>query len=162
MAKIGVFEALDELRTVLKGINGSPNYWNNLENRVYRQLITPEDGGEEITRPYLCMPKVGDDPDYEWAERGVKVTFKQPIYGFVDEDDTAGTEAKAPERVDKLHDDVLKAILLTPTLNGKVSQIIIVPGGGAAAGVLTDDSYGELEMVAEMFLWVDSNDLGPP
>lgn len=159
MPEKGMYQAVEALRTVLKGIDGI-GYHFNLENRVYRQLNVPEAGGESLRMPYLCLPKVDDSPQYVPHDRHVEIRFRQVVYGYVADPDTEGVDSLGPERVDKLHDDVLKAVRLNAKLNGNAQNCEVIAGGGASAGIFPDEFYGELVMHVEIFLTVDTSDLG--
>ena len=157
----GIYQAVEGLRTALKGINGATGgYHFNLENRVYRQLHVPEAGGEHLTMPYLCLPKVDDSPQYENHDRQVEIHFRQPVYGYVADPDSTGIDSLGPERCDKLHDDILKAVRLNPTLGGQAKNCEVIAGGGTSAGIFPDETYGEVVVHVEIYIIVDTTDLG--
>ena len=60
--------AVAALITRFKEIQGSPDYWTDLEGRVYNTLITPED--EAVALPFVCVVTTDDRPEFIHQDSG--------------------------------------------------------------------------------------------
>ena len=157
----GMFNGWTGLSNSLKAITGAPGgYWNDFSAAVFENLVQASDS-QEMPDVYLCIPFAGDQERYEDQEnRSLTCIWRQTIWAFVRDTKQHPTSTGTIELVSKIRDDLVRRILLDPTLGGTVQEIRLLEGfriGGAEA----HDGYGYLELDVEIEQIIGAADLGP-
>lgn len=156
----GKYTAYSALLNALRGINGGAGgYYHDLSGRVRTTWEVPEDIGDRIYTPYLCLPFDGDTEQIETLEGGVfRTTWTQRIYGYVPESSSTPEESSAVEGVCKLRDDIVRALLADETLTNSVRDSQL---GGIETNAGIGLGYGAV--VVEMVFndWFTKDELGP-
>lgn len=156
--KWNAVKALQELFTTL--IVGGPDYHNDLGGRCYTRLITPEEH-DGIVKPYLCLPVIDEGQEYSQTGSVLTTTFNQRVFLF--SDDTAAHSkltSNGTQTIGELHDDVLKALMVNPTLTRLLNAPAQVLTCNSAAG-MDDSGYAEAEMLLQLSMNIGIDDLGP-
>lgn len=141
MAARGTAEAFEKVLSVLRGIAGPP-YWTNLENRVYAAAWTPED--QKFPLPFVTAVLVESPGAYNYSEDGDHLEHIWSVRISIFAPETSGdiTDRQDCRSLLKLHDDVLLAFLLNPTLDGTAYFTRLRPGPSRLAGI-PELFYGE-------------------
>ena len=150
--------AIERLTTMLSGIRGAASgYRVDLEGRVYPVLIPP-DVEPSVRMPYGCVVNVGTgtygDPDSSVIDR----TFTLRLMFFLKETSSNRLQSDLAGRLADLEDDVLRVILLDPTLGGAVKLIRPI-AQETASGFVPEEDYGELVITVELWQIVDVDSL---
>ena len=145
----------------LRGINGlAGGYFYDLTSQVFTRLELPSDN-VAIELPYLAIPLEGAvERVDEQNETHVRLSWLQPIHGFAPNNSVCDPDPREVDNVSilRLRDDVLRRLLLDPTLGGKVttSEVESVTIFGPEAAF----AYGELTVTLRVYSWAAAHDLG--
>lgn len=156
----GKYEAYSALVDVLTGINGDTGgYYHDLSTRVRTSWQTPEEVGDRVYEPYLCLPFDGNSEQVEAIQSQIyKTTWRQNIYGYVAEGSSELATSSAIEAVCHLRDDILRALMADLTLGGRVRESRIATLE-TTAGIGLGYGTVMLEIIFEE--WFTRDQLGP-
>ena len=155
--------AHQRLVAVLKGINGAGGgYHTDLGSRVFTKYIRPV-GSTHPALPYLCVPLVNSNPRVEHEATRIKHTWTLPIMAFVAETNVGAYDSNAIAALYHLGEDVYKAVMQDPTLNGTVAPVSFVSGGVEEGGISPFDGlpYADAVIPIELSIFLGLDVLGP-
>jgi len=154
--------AHQRLVAVLKGINGGATFYTDLGNRVFTKYMRPV-GSTSPALPYLCVPLVNSAPRVEHDNTRIKITWTLPIMAFVSEPNVGAFDSDAIAKLYHLGEDVFKAVMQDPTLNGTVAPVSFVSGGIEEAGISPFDGmpYADAVIPIDLSMFLGLDVLGP-
>ena len=163
VAKRSRWLAHQRLVTVLRGINGAGGgYHTDLGNRVFTKYIRPV-ASTHPALPYLCVPLVNSNPRVEHDSTWLKHAWTIPIMCFVAEPNVGAFDSDAIAALYHLGEDVYRAVMLDPTLNGTVNPVSFLSGGIDEAGISPFDGmpYADSIIPLDLSIFLGLDVLGP-
>jgi len=156
------YAAIVALQELLKTITGPPDYWTNLEERVYTKLWTPRDNVVPTNKPFLVMVRLDGNDDDSWNDGGGHLThaFNIALIFFTPETSASQQDSQAMLDAAKLEADIYKVLLLDSSLSGTVHHFETIPGGRAMTGI-PEVPYAEKMMVVKLHQFLTRQSLGP-
>ena len=156
----GTAECYTNVIAMLKTIRGAPTFWTNLEGRVYSALWTPADNKSKL--PFISTCLIDEPHEYTWADDGDHLVFgwKVRLAAFVPETASNTADRLCSFDLLKLHDDIVKVILLDPTLQDTASVVRLSAGAPLVSGI-PEFLYGEQHFNLEITQYLSLEGLGP-
>ncbi len=155
--------ARNALISALDTIDGAPDFYHSLAGRVFKRLVTPIEEPQVLeVGAYLCVPVLDVQAFPEQSRDHVRISFPQTIFGFVpDLKEEDPLDAAVADLADKMHDDIVKALLSDPKLGGTLNVELEFASAREWAGETIDSPYGEVQVTVTLDMYLQRSDLGP-
>lgn len=156
----GRIATYDALIAMLQGINGEAGgYYYDLSDRVYRMHRLPDELGDQLTTPYVCLPVLSPASVEEQSVQVDKKTWRWFVFGYVPETSQDPVLAESGRNALKLEADIERAFKADKTLGGIVRSAS-APEQESIGGDGVSE-YGEVQFTFEFTEWYTRDELGP-
>ncbi len=158
MANRRTYAHLAQLKAMLEGIDGAPDYPISVGGRVFLAPLVPE---SKVTLPYITIPIIDLPLNFPAVDdTHVTLEYTQAIYGFVAETKVKGaTESTGLPAIFDLFDSITKAIQTDFKLGGTVFDS--TPKSGRISAGLHDRRWCQVIYYLDIRLLHGPGDIGP-